>query len=260
MYIDFNKEIELIMSGEKSLSYSGLSKFIESPLHFFRYKTEKKTTKAMEEGKRFHMAVLEPEKFNEKYWFLDDSQKVLEIGGGNPRGTKIYKDWIIEQQSNNSSKEMILKDEYDMYSRMLDSLLSNKATKDLMLNLIEKESFFEYELDGFKLCGVIDGKGSDYIIDLKKVDDASYKKVKWKIFDSNFDLQGGLYSTAKNIKNYYLIFIDSDCNITVVKFSEGTIQSGMTKLENALSKFSECVESDLWQSSYEFYNGGFILV
>ena len=102
---EFKKEVEQIMSGEKHLSFSALKEFMTSPKHFYAYKTNKETTKAMEAGKLFHMAILEPEKFKETYWVLDDSEKVLEIGGGNPRATKVYKEWIIEQDSKNEGKE-----------------------------------------------------------------------------------------------------------------------------------------------------------
>ena len=89
----FRIEIEQIYKKEKHLSFSALKAFLESPKHFYRYKTEKQTTETIEEGKRFHMAILEPIKFTQKYFVFDDSQKVIEIGGGNPRGTNKYKEW-----------------------------------------------------------------------------------------------------------------------------------------------------------------------
>lgn len=257
---EFTKEIEQIMSGEKHLSFSALKAFMQSPKHFYAYKMEKETTKAMEAGKLFHMAILEPEKFKETYWVLDDSLKVLEIGGGNPRATKVYKEWILEQDSLNVGKERISKDDYDLYLSMGAYLNQNHATKFLMSGLIEKESEFEFEHLGFKIKGKIDGLGSDYEIDLKKVADASFKKVRWIIEDMMYDMQSGIYCFSKRIKKYYLIFIDSSCSVTVVKLSEGTIQNGFGRFEIALDEFRRCAEEDKFNSSYEFFNGGFIEV
>lgn len=257
---DFNKEIEQIMNGEKHLSFSALKAFMQSPKHFYAYKTNKETTNAMEVGKLFHMAILEPDKFINTYWVLDDSAKVLEIGGGNPRATKIYKEWIVDQDALNTGKERISKDDYDLYLSMGAYLKQNDASKDLMNGLIEKELDFEFEHLGFNVKGKIDGKGSDYIIDLKKVADASFKKVRWIIEDMMYDMQAGIYCSAVRIKKYYLIFIDASCSVTVVKLNEGTIQNGFGRFEIALDEFRRCAEEDKFYSSYEFFNGGFIEV
>lgn len=260
---EFKKEVEQIMSGEKHLSFSALKAFMTSPKHFYAYKTDKETTKAMEAGKLFHMAILESEKFKENYWVLDDSEKCAELinnGSKSPRATTIYKDWLSAEVSKHEGQEMISKEDYDLYLSMGAYLHQNNATKHLMNGLIEKESDFEFEHLGFNVKGKIDGLGSDYIIDLKKVADASFKKVRWIIEDMMYDMQGGIYCASKRIKKYYLIFIDSSCSVTVVKLSEGSIQSGFGKFEIALDEFRRCAEEDLFNSSYEFFNGGFIEV
>jgi hypothetical protein len=255
---DFNTIIEKIMSGEKALSYSSLKQFLESPRHFKKFMTEPTTSKAMEEGKRFHMSVLETEKFMEKYWCLDDSEKVKEIGGGNPRATNLYKSWIQEERAKRKGMELIQVDEWNMYMTMKKSLYSNSETRPIMEALTEKESFMSIDFDGLKINMKIDGKSSDIIIDLKKVENSKYKKVKWKIFDEYYDMQGGLYSYATGIKNYKLIFIDPDSNISVVRLMETTLEEGFGKFKMAISKFIECAEQDLWNSSYEFWNGGYV--
>ena len=120
---EFYQEIDSIMQGKAALSFSSLKAFRQSPKHFYNYKFDKETTKAMTEGKMFHLAILEPEKFKSEYWVLDDSAKVTEIGGGNPRATKIYKEWVAEQVTKNEGKEMISKQDYDLYLGMGDYLM-----------------------------------------------------------------------------------------------------------------------------------------
>lgn len=268
---DFQKEIELIMSGEKGLSYSACSAFLKSPKHFYEYKTNKETTPAMIEGQIFHMACLEPEKFKTKYWVLDDADKCKEIGGAKPRNTNLYKEWVAEQCKLNPNKERLSKDDYDLYMRMSDALKKNKSSGVLMNNLTATEIDFEFKHDGFKFRGKIDGKGElkedvgffrrgKYLIDLKKVADASFKKVRWNISDMNYDLQSSLYSAADGVDNYYLIFIDKGCNITVIKLLNETLESGFVKLENTLAEFSRCAEEDSWFDSYDFFNNGYIQV
>ena len=256
----FRTEIEQIFNKEKHLSFSALKAFLESPKHFIRYKMEKKTTKAMEEGTQFHMAILEPKKFIENYWILDDSAKVIEIGGANPRATTKYKEWKQEQINLNSGKELISKEDYDIYLEMGKYLKVCSATSKFMQGLIYKEKPFEFEWDDFLIKGKIDGEGADYLIDLKKVANASFKKVKWTIFDMFYHMQAAIYCNAVGKKNYYLIFVDESINVTVVKISPDTLQTGFVAFESALKEFHRCIEEDAFNSSYEFFNNGFIVI
>jgi hypothetical protein len=267
---EFDENIERIMSGEKALSYSALSAFLKSPKHYYEYCTDKETTPAMKEGQIFHMACLEPEKFAEKYWVLDDSEKCKEIGGSKPRNTNKYKDWVVSQELLHKGKERISQEDYNTFMRMSEALKKNKSSKILMNNLTDKEKAFDFEHDGFKFKGKIDGCGElkennfynyplgKFQIDLKKVADASYKKIRWNIQDMNYDLQGGLYSASQRVRNYFLIFIDKSCNITVVRILPENLDKGFIKLENALAEFTRCAEENQWHGSYDFFNGGFI--
>jgi hypothetical protein len=255
---NFETTIEKIMSGEKALSYSSLRQFLESPRHFKKHVTEPEITDAMIDGQRFHMAVLEPEKFIEKHWFLDDSEKVKEIGGGSPRATKLYKEWKAEQIEKNEGKEMISLDDFNAYMSMKEALYRNRSTKPLMESLTEREKFVQIEYEGFLINMKIDGMSDNTMIDLKKVADAKLKRIKWDIRDKHYDMQAGLYEYATGRHKYYIPFIDKGCNITLIKLTPGTLSEGFGKFQMAIDKFVECAEQDLWDSSYEFWNGGYI--
>jgi len=259
----FKKEIELIMSGKKHLSFSAIKSFMQSPKHFYVYKTDKDSTKAMNEGQIFHIACLEPEKFKSKFWVLDDSEKCSELikgGAKQPRSTNLYKDWLLAECAKNEGKEMLSKEDFDTFMAMGNYLNECSATSELMSGLINKESEFEFTHDNFLIKGKIDGEGIDYLIDLKKVADASFKKVRWIIEDMMYDMQGAIYCQAKGKLKYYLIFIDNSCNITVVKLSQASLEKGFNKFKCGLAEFYRCAEEDLFNSSYEFFNGGFIEV
>jgi len=286
---DFEKIIEAIMAGKKGLSYSALSAFLESPKHFYEYKTGvKETTPAMLEGKQFHMACLEPEKFEETYWVLDDTEKVddlltngyLDSKGKlviptSPRSTKPYKEWVIEQDKLNVGRERISKELFDTFINMSKALNKNKSSGYLMKILNEHESDFEEIIDGFLFKGKIDGKGEitkdnfkennldlyegdKVVIDLKKVADAKYEKIKWDIRKKNYHLQGGLYSNVSRASKYFLVYIDKGCNILVVQLEPSILEEGYIRLETTLAEFTRCAEEDAWGSSYEFFNGGYI--
>lgn len=256
--IEFKQEIEAIYNKEKSLSFSSLKAFCQSPRHFYRYKTEKTTTEAMMKGVRFHMAILEPDKFNDKYWILDDEEICNKIGGAKPRATAKYKEWKDKEIELNSGKELINKDEFDLLMSTRDYLYICSATKDLLDGLIYKEKSFEYEFDGFLISGKIDGEGNDYLLDLKHVADASFKKIRWIIEDMMYHMQGSIYCNAVKKKNYYLIFVDNSINVTVVKLTQDKLTEGFLIFTTALENFRTCIEEDKFYFSYEFYNNGYI--
>jgi PDDEXK-like domain of unknown function (DUF3799) len=255
---NFKQEIEKIMNGEKGLSFSSLKAFLQSPKHFYRYKTDKKSTDAMQEGSIFHESILEPEVFAKKYFVLDDSGICAEIGGAKPRSTTRYKEWMDQELGRHEGQIMISQDDYNIYMAMGNYLRQCSATKNLLGNLEATEKPFSMNYEGFMINGKIDGVGPDYIIDLKKVADASFQKVKWLIRDMQYDMQGAIYSLAENKEKYYLVFIDSSCNVTVVKLCSETLQAGVAKFDGAVNEFRRCVEEDLFYSSYEFYNHGFV--
>jgi len=259
---NYSDHILNIIDGVASLSYSAISQFLKSPRHFKAYKLrDEPPTKAMEEGRMFHMACLEPEKFAKEYWVLDDTDICLGIGGAKPRSTKVYKEWKQEEISKHSGN-LIEKELFDTFTMMNAALRSNLSSKKYMDNLTDVEFKVEFTHDGYRIIGFLDGKGKNedgaFSIDLKKVADAQFKRVKWDIRDMNYDMQGSIYSAATGIKRHVLIYIDKGCNITVVNLMPETLDSGFAKFEAALDAFQDCAERDMWNCSYDFWNGGYI--
>lgn len=266
--------VNAILSGAREWSYSSVTNFLKSPRHFYISRTDPpKQTKAMIEGQQFHMAVLEPELFKETYWVFDDFEKVAElIAGGSkkPRATSEYKRWKEEQEIKNLGKEIIDAELYKTFLKMGDELRNNDASGPLMAQLTGTETKHKCEIDGIKFICKIDGEGEnidetldyplgEYTVDVKKVADARFNKVKWDIFDRNYDMQGALYTFAKGVKNHFLLFIDKDCNITVVQLTSETLESGMDKLHGAIENLQYCLDENKWSCSYDFYQK-FVLV
>ncbi len=263
---DFNDVIERVLNGEKGLSFSSLVEFLKSPRHYWAYNQPKESTQAMDEGTMFHMAVLEPDKFSQEYWVMDDTAiitKLINGGAKNPRATKDYKEWRSVEYTKHKGVP-IAKDLYNTLMKMGEYLNQNTATKTLLKNLITKEKFFNFLHNGFKIVGKIDGVGridkKKYTLDLKKVADASYDKLRWKIKEMRYHMQGAIYTKSEGCDTHYLICIDTSCNVTVIRYTKETLHLGLTEFNYALDKFQQCAEEDLFSSSYEFYNGGYINV
>lgn len=268
----FEALVESILLGEKSLSYSSLSQFLNSPKEFKKSKTDPEQTKAMEEGKEFHMACLEPEKFLETYYVFDDTAKCEELikeGAKSPRSTAKYKEWKAEELAKYTGKTPLPLDDYNMYLAMSETLMTDPDTRDLMLGLTHKEFNFEIEYDWAKIRGSIDGKGEGnflekfgfeghYTADLKKVGTATWDKIKWDIKRKNYHLQGALYSYVNLSKHHFLIYIDKDLRTLVVKLTQASLEEGMSRFEFGLEKFHECAETNQWNRSNGFFTNGYI--
>lgn len=258
---EFKSEINAIVECERGLSFSSLKAFLESPYSFYKYKTEKTTSKSMQDGIAFHMAVLQPDKFNDTFFVLDDVSKCAEIGGASPRSTKLYKEWYASQIDANQPKTLIKKDDYDTFMKMSNYLRLNSATKGLINGLKTTEDEFNLDYEGLLITGRIDGIGEDYIVDLKKVADASLQKVKWVIRDMLYDMQGAIYCMARKKQNYFLIFIDDSCECSVVKLCAETLAEGLLKFDSAINGFRSCTEIDGgFFQSYEFFNNGYVIL
>jgi len=257
---DFNKHLTKIFNKEKGLSYSALSNILKSPSHYYRYVTDKEKTEAMKKGQRFHMAILEPEEFKKKYFIIDDSEKIEEIGGKSPRSTKHYKEWKNSVILENEGRELVDKKEVEIYNRMIDKLKCHSVAGSLLFDSEgENEKPFTYDDSDFLITGKIDRATKEYTVDLKKVADASWHKIRWDIERMNYDLQGVIYSKANKTKKHYLVYIDEACNITVILMQEDKLISYSAKYYAAFNSFKECAEQDLWHMSYDYYQKMIIL-
>lgn len=256
---EFREEIDLIFKGEKCLSFSSLKQFIESPLKFYQYKTEKKDTEAMFKGKVFHKICLEPEDFENHYYVLDDSEIISELlgeGAKTPRATKKYKDWKAEFIQGVGGKQEVKEYLYLKYKLMSDYLRTNSATKDYFINSsYEEKATFEH--DGLQFICYVDIL-QEKTIDLKKVTDSKFKKIRWLIEDELHHMQGAIYNLACKKASHDLIYIDENLSVNVVKLTKETLQKGYERFEFAVQEFYRCAEEDAWLSSNEFFNGGYI--
>ena len=96
--------------GKPHLSYSSLKYALGDMRLWEMYMRGqlKKESEALQFGSLYDLLLFEPEKFNDVYYTLDDSDIVSSIGGRNPRSTKRYKEWVAEagQTATNADKKL----------------------------------------------------------------------------------------------------------------------------------------------------------
>lgn len=246
--------IEKIRSGESKLSYSSLSQFKKSPRNFIDYKLGKKDqTDAMKLGKLVHCLILTPELFEDHYFVFDDTDKVVEIGGGNPRATKVYKEWKAEQLEAVGEKEAISKGEYDQAKLMADAVLNNSASKPLLAKCPKRETPMTFEMNGLNIVCFLDAHGHECILDIKICQDADPNKFQRTIMNDGYYLQGGVYEHAMGeLLPYYIIAVDRSGGVSVHLLMDGLLEYGMNELERITRQFVECMDKNDFHHSFEY--------
>lgn len=243
-----------LLRGEMKLSYSALSAFQESPKDFVRYKTKQRvTTDAMVYGSMLHCLILEPEDFEKRYFCFDDTEKCREIGGEKPRATKAYKEWKAYTIADAGDRIVISPDDYLNALAVANNVQTNRAASKVLRLCPQHEVPVEWEYKNFKFHGFIDADGEEARADLKSCADASPRKFQSEIIRMGYHMQAAMYNLGAGIKPYYIIAVDKTGGVSVHKLHDKLIEKGMEEYDRLVGKFNECILSDAWDQSFDFW-------
>jgi len=250
--------VDKLMAGEDYLSFSSLSAFKISPWHFIQYKLGKKEppTPAMIYGSMVHCYILEPDKFDERYFALDDTAKVAEIGGGNPRATKVYKEWKAEQTSNIGNREIVETGKMQQAKIIGEQVRNNDAVRYAMGKEGENEYKIEWEYMGFKFRGIIDRRKEKENLDIKTCPDAEPRKFHRDVVYNDHYLQGAMYSIGDGggVKKHTMIAVDGTGGISVHPISNLLMKAGFDEYQRLMTAFCSCIIKEDWDKNMEFFS------
>lgn len=259
--------IEKIERREQTLSFSALNSFAESPQKFIEYKVDpKEQTDAMFLGSALHTLILEPDVFETKFFVFNDAEKVAEIGGGNPRGTKAYKEWKAEQYAQAGERTPLDPTDYATILRMKEGVWGNEITRRYLNRVTNTEVKLEWEYMDLKFTGFIDGYGDDpekgIILDLKMCADAQPRKFQRYAFDSRYFMQLAMYRIGLKITRgislektpCYFIAVDRAGHVSAHKMTDDLLRYGREQYEKYIAAFNACTMKNKWHQGYEFYS------
>jgi len=204
----------------------------------------KKESDALIFGSMYDMLLFEPEKANDTYHVLDDSDIVASIGGKYPRNTRRYKEWKAEQEQENSGKEIVSQDDWkraeEMIQRLKDCGLYDKRFAGGKFQVE-----FNVDLDGVPLKGFLDClREGEFIVDSKS--SRSIDKFRYDVNSFSYDIQAYVYTKVFDIKDYYWVvqekaypFYPAD-----VKCSDETLFKGEMKFHEALENIKAYLDGD----------------
>jgi hypothetical protein len=180
----------MIDINERPLSFSSLSNFAISPLHYIKYITQPKTTSPqMQLGSLVHTLILEPKEAS-KYIVSPkfDLRK------------KADKEAKEEFELANKGLEVIDPDVWQQAKDMQESVYSYKKAKSVLDNIKETEKQFIINIMTMPMRGFIDGIGymleNPYIVELKTSKTADPNEVPKDFFNKKYYIQAAVYTLA----------------------------------------------------------------
>ena len=162
----------------------------------------KKESEALYFGSLYDLLLFEPDKFNDLYYTLDDTDIVSSIGGRNPRSTKRYKEWVAEagESAENANKKLAptadVKRAKEMIQRLKDCGLYDKRFAGGKFQVE-----FNTDLDGVPLKGFLDClRDGEFIVDSKS--SRSIDKFRYDVNSFSYDIQAYIYTKVFGIKDF----------------------------------------------------------
>lgn len=236
---------------EEKLSHSSFNSFCKSPLHFISYKLrERETTPAMIFGSMVHCLILEPDEFDKRYFIAPKCD----------RRTKAGKAIWAETLAIAGDRELTKQEDYDKALKIKKRVYSNDASGWVMSQITETERAVEWKFGGYDWRGYIDGIGENVVLDLKKVVDASPRKVERLIKYEGYGRQAAHYLRAVGNPDldFYFICFDENANVSVHKMTRGALAVEYEQIDFYMGKFQLCAFKNDWNKSFDFYapNGG----
>lgn len=212
----------------------------DSPEHlhaYLNYPAWRQEKQAYIDGSALHCFILEPEEFDNRFWFINDTDIIEEIGGAKPRATKRYKEWKIEIQNDNLDKQEISYEWYLHLTLIEEKLKAIPQVKQLLANTKKEKAYFK-KLNGINCKCKVDAVNiGNYIVDLKgfKETPNPYNFLR-NLKKYNLDRQAALYCDILGLDQFWFICVEKTYPYTVgiYEVSAETLQAGREKYEYLL--------------------------
>lgn len=161
-------------------------------------------------GRAYHVAMLEPNEFNDKVKVFDSAT----------RTTKGYKEF---KDKNSDAPTIILQKEYDRIMRMQDVLFSHSEVRDLLQSQGEREIANAWQDDdtGVFCKGKADYRNGNVLVDLKTTGDGSFYGFSNSCKKYGYDRQSAFYMDGFNCDEFVFITQEKERPYNVSIFYAG---------------------------------------
>ena len=187
-----------------------------------------KETMPMIFGRAYHVAMLEPNDFNNKVLVFNSAT----------RTTKGFKEF---KENNPKASTIILQKEYDKIMYMQDVLFSHSEVKDLLQSEGEREIANAWKDDDTNVfCkGKADYRNGKLLVDLKTTADGSFYGFSNSCKKYGYDRQSAFYGDGFKADEFVFIVIEKTApyNIGFYHTSEDFREEGRQKYKELLATY-----------------------
>jgi len=238
---------------QRPLSFSSLSQFDISPVHYINYITKKRqATPQMMLGSLVHSMILEPETVDSEYIICPkfDMRK------------KEDKEAKALFESDNEGKSIVDQDTWDTAKDISSSVYDSPMAVNILSKLSMRESKFVFENDGLPVTGYIDGVGKNndipFILEVKTSLTASPSEVIKDFYNKKYYIQAGIYRTAlmemgisdKAPVIYLVVENRAPHIVSMFMASEEYVQHGVKEFNRLVSEFKDWKNNGFNTSGY----------
>ena len=198
-------------------------------------------TQAMEFGRAFHLAILEPQVF---------SEQVVIYNGKTKRG-KAWDEFCQE----NEGKTIITEIEFECIKGMENVLFSNKDIARKLHGNKEVPMVWQDPLSSVLCKGKVDIINGGQIVDIKTTQDASFEAFRRSAYKYGYNRQSAFYLDGFGAKSFVFIVIEKKApyNVGVYHCSNDFIDSGREEYSRLLMDYRKYF-SDADLNNYEIKN------
>lgn len=263
-----------------AVNFSLLKLYMQSPAHFKfaldHPEEDTEQTKALMMGRAIHTLILEPEKFEKRFTFIDFEKrpvKVSKSGGIADYRTKENKQWkeFMQEAAQIAGQTMLdSKEDFEAILAMGESVRTNKAACALLKECHNEEVITWTDPESGVECKAIvdfNQHTEKYIHgDLKSMEDASPSSIGGYINKWLTHVQLAFYADGleqrygKPFNTAFIIAIEKKPPFICQPYflDEEDLELGRTIYKSLLNMHKKCVESGKWgsyDSVYETING-----
>jgi len=281
----FGSLSEEIRSKYLVVSPSSLIEFKKSPLHYYwKYVLKnKETSKAMELGTLLHMAILEPNSFEEKYVCLDEvpehtveELKLVCDDLGIKPSSKDKKAQIIEliqmfdpgfttlsqekERAVNAGKTVVSRIESNAVTCAIENIKKTKVSSKFLANAKKEQKGYVKFSDEVYISFQVDAwdeykDGLGILCDIKTSKSIKSDYVRRWNYDSGRHIQMAMYCDAlKAITGLsfddlsYFLFLEPfpPCPVAEYSVTQGMLDAGRSEYRVLIKQILECHNKNQW--------------
>lgn len=228
-----------------AVNKSTLWEMRKSPAHY-KYALEhpRPDTPALRFGRALHMAVLQPEEFNQHYVLMPEID----------RRTKAGKEEYLRFVEYAGDRELISQDDYETICGMVEAIWAEPEATDLLDGCeCETPIFWVDDATGIECKCRIDAHKAGVVIDLKSCADASTNAFMKDALRYGYDAQAAHYLRGYRAQygttaDWYFIAVEKapPYAVNVIHAGDAFIERGTWTLIDLMDKLKECRDKDSW--------------